>query len=445
MELALQPLEKPATELSLKLPSPKFYQFWNPHRPFKAFVGGRGGGKSETIAQCLVLEGCRRPIRVLCLRHHAITLQLSFKAALEEYIAKMGLNRYYRVLHNSIRGVNAASGTEFKFMGLDKNPLNIKSAQDIDYFVIEEAQQISRSAWTKVIPTARKDGVQIIVMMNPENEDDPVYEDFVVRKLYEDETIVIRVNYDDNIYFPETLEMLRQQDLKNRTKEYYEHVWLGEPNNVTDATVFHAYEPDTGRGIYQAGDLSEYVKEDSIPLYGLDWGLVSGLTVLTKSYILDNVPDIGLCLYVAEEASGFGVSNRTLVEFCSQVSGAVGEGNAIISDVQIDANDKELIDGGLRLIPAHKGMGSIDDGVRKIQQHDRVVINPSCENMFIDIKRYKHKIDRHTEKVLLGKYEDSYNDSIDALRYSLEGQHLQERLYSRMNGSKSAIELDGDW
>ncbi len=77
-----------------------------------------------------------------------------------------------------------------------------------------------------MIPTIRKEYSEIWVSFNPKNILDNTYQRFVVNP--PSNISLLKVNYSDNPYLPETLR-LEMEDCKQRDFELYRHIWEGEP------------------------------------------------------------------------------------------------------------------------------------------------------------------------------------------------------------------------
>ena len=189
---------------------------------YKVFFGGRGSSKSWTIAQYLVLKAYQQPTRVLCCREMQRSISDSVLQLLSDTIDRMGLNAHFEVQSQQILGKN---GSRFIFEGLKANITKIKSMEGIDIVWAEEAESITHTSWTTLIPTIRKDDSQIIVSFNPRDELDETYQRFVINP--PPDTISVEINYPDNPWFPDVLkkEMLQ---LKETNHDLYEHIWLGK-------------------------------------------------------------------------------------------------------------------------------------------------------------------------------------------------------------------------
>jgi len=199
---------------------------------YKVYYGGRGAGKSHSIAKALLVKGVKKPIRVLCAREYMTSIKDSVHKLLSDQIELIGLQSFYEVTQNSIRGKN---GAEFAFVGLKNNIANVKSFEGIDICWVEEAQTVSKTSWNVLIPTIRKEESEIWISFNPELEADETYQRFVVSP--PDNSIVQRINWSDNLWFPETLRM-EKDALKNRDPAAYNNVWEGLCRLTVDGAIF---------------------------------------------------------------------------------------------------------------------------------------------------------------------------------------------------------------
>lgn len=208
----------------MKVEIPQAFQgLFQPHR-YKAFFGGRGSAKSHSFATALLLLGGRNPLRILCGREVQNSIKDSVKQLLDDKIAALNLGGFYHSIQNEIRGAN---GTRFTFSGLGLMTTDqIKSMEGIDIAWIEEAQTISAASLEILIPTIRKPDSEIWFSWNPRHASDPVDARFRGPVVPEG-SIVRRVNYDDNPFFPDVLDRERKYD-QAHVPDRYAHIWLGD-------------------------------------------------------------------------------------------------------------------------------------------------------------------------------------------------------------------------
>ena len=79
----------------------------------------------------------------------------------------------------------------------------------------------------------------------------------------------------------------------------------------------------------------------------------------------------------------------------------------------------ELRRRGVRAVGAKKGPGSVERGLRWLQELVRILIDPArCPRAAREFSRYEYARDR--EGNYLAEYPDRDNHTIDAVRYALE-------------------------
>ena len=169
---------------------------------FKVAHGGRGSAKSWGFARALLILAAQKPLRVLCTREIQNSIADSVHKLLADQIAGMGLESLYTVQQTAIYGAN---GSEFIFAGLRTQDINkIKSFEGVDVVWIEEGQAVSKKSWDVLIPTIRTPGSKLWISFNPDLEEDPVWQRFVVNPPPPERCQVIELNYVDNPWFWQT-------------------------------------------------------------------------------------------------------------------------------------------------------------------------------------------------------------------------------------------------
>lgn len=225
---------------------------------YKIYWGGRGGAKSWAFAIALLTIGYSRPIRVLCARE----LQTSIKDSVHKLLSDV-INQYphfaahYEIQQTVIKGKN---GTEFSFKGLKHNASEIKSYEGVDYVWVEEAQAVSDNSWEVLIPTIRKEGSEIWICFNPKNPTDPTWRRFVEKQRAG--SIVKKVGWRDNPFFPSVLEMERQECLKNEP-DSYEHIWEGAFDTRFSGAVYAKWV----QAAFDEGRVFSSVYDAALPVY----------------------------------------------------------------------------------------------------------------------------------------------------------------------------------
>lgn len=204
---------------------------------FYCYYGGRGGGKTENIAQILVLLSLQRKIRILCLRESQTSIAESVKAVIEKWISKLSLEKHFIITTTSIRTLN---GSEFIFAGMrSHNAINIKSISDINITWLEEAESFSKKSWQLLVPSVtRTENAKIVLSFNPNRDDDIVFQTFISHTPPK-RSLVIKVNATENPFFKGTmLEQIMLDDKERLPPEEFAHIWEGELVRYSEGSIF---------------------------------------------------------------------------------------------------------------------------------------------------------------------------------------------------------------
>lgn len=211
---------------------PKAYKFLFEPKRYKGLYGGRGSGKSHSVARALLILGAKSKLRIVCAREIQKSIKDSVHKLLSDLIVEFKLRDFYQVLETEIRGAN---GTEFIFRGLKHNTRDLKSLEGADIVWIEEAENVSENSYEILIPTIRKEGSEIWATFNVKNVTDPTYRRFITEA--GDDTISVKVSWRDNPFFPDVLQK-EMEKLRVRDAETYMHIWEGEPDTRRSGAVY---------------------------------------------------------------------------------------------------------------------------------------------------------------------------------------------------------------
>lgn len=384
---------------------------WEPKRHI-ALWGGRGGGKSHSVALALVLQAAERPLRILCAREVQNSIRDSVKRLLDDQIDRAGLRAFYESTDGEIRGKN---GSLFIFAGLRGNAAGIRSKEGVDICWIEEAATVSQVSIDTLIPTIRKDGSRLIWVWNPDLETDPVDVMFKGDKTPPD-TAVVEVQYSDNPWFPEVLRVAMEHD-RARDIDKYNHVWLGQYRRNSEARVFKNWKVEE----FDSPTNVEYRQ-------GADFGFSIDPSCLVRCWI------DGTRIYIDYEAHGYGVEIQNLPKLFMSVPDAEKWWTTA------DSSRPETIaylrkHGFPNITSALKGARSVEEGVEFLKGYD-MIVHPRCVSLIQELTLYSYKIDSLTGQVL-PVLEDKDNHLIDALRYATEG--ARRALANKRGPSVSAM------
>jgi phage terminase large subunit len=377
-----------------------FAPFAEPHR-YKIAYGGRGGGRSWTIARLLLLRAATSPIRVLCAREYQSSIADSVHRLLSDQIALLNLDAAFEITNKEIR---SKCGASFIFKGLRHNASEIKSTEGVDVCWVEEAHNVSAESWDFLIPTIRKPGSEIWVSFNPIDEDSETYQRFVVRE--QPDAVRIHGTVFDNPFAPQLLIDQANSDRTN-DPDKFDWIWLGHPRRLTEASIF--------------GDrvrITEFATPETVKrfYYGMDFGFSNDPSVVLRAYIAGDV------LYIDHEASGVGIEITELPALIRHVPGA--DKWPIVADSSRPETISHLQREGINVKSSPKWAGSIEDGIAYIRGFREIVVHPRCRLLSTEAKWYSYKVDKSTGHVLPIVI-DAHNHAWDALRYALAGEIKQ--------------------
>lgn len=389
----------------MKIQTPeKLAKMWEPRGSydFRVLKGGRGSGKSFTVAQIAAVFGCYEKLRILCAREIQKSIKDSFHAELKNAISSIDfLAENYDCGVDYLRGKN---GTEFIFKGLYRNIDSVKSLSGIDICIVEEAEQIAEESWLALEPTIRKANSEIWCIYNPKRKNSPVDRRFVQH--VPERSLIITCNWSDNHFLSNVLLRQRKRALETLPPEVYAHVWEGAYLETTEAQIF--------RDCYKVKDFTVSDSWDG-PYIGLDFGYAEDPTACVKCYI-DADKDL---LYISSE---FCRKRVELDELYDEIAAFIPEcANHV---VRADSSRPDSISylkrhGMSHIESAIKGSGSIEEGITRLKAFNKIIIHPRCTDTVNEFLLYSYKIDRLSGDIKPAAV-DAHNHCIDALRYAIE-------------------------
>jgi len=374
-----------------------FAPFWSPAR-YKIAYGGRGSGKSTTFARALICSAADRPIRVLCARELQNSIQDSVHQLISDQIHSMDLDAYFTIKE---KGIYSRCGAEFLFKGVRGtrgDASQLKSLEGVDICWIEEGQTISKASLETLVPTIRKPGSEIWISYNPDQETDPVHQ---LAMNPPEGSIVRKVNYYDNPWFPAELELERKW-MQRTDPDAYAHIWEGECRQYTDAQVLR------GKWTVEPFEPGE---DWNGPYYGADWGYAKDPTTLVRCWIHD------ARLYIEHDAYQVGCE----IDSTPDLFDTVPESRE--HTIRADSARPETISymrrQGFRITGVKKGKGSVEDGVAHLRGYEQIVIHPRCTHTADECRLWSWKVDKLSGDIL-PRLADGHDHTIDAIRYALE-------------------------
>lgn len=291
------------TELNIDIPIAIYDVLFSKSR-YKILLGGRGSGKSWSIADYLIICALKGHERILCAREYQNSISESVHRLLSDRIAYFGLDDVFKITDAYI--AFKPTDTDFMFKGLARDINSIKSTEGITKVWVEEAVNVSERSWDILIPTVfRRDNSEIIISFNPDNELDATYRLFCTGQ--KESISIAHVNYNVNRHFPAVLRK-EMEECKRLDYDKYRHIWLGECTNF-QGKVYKEYLRDkealTLEPIFENDRVIGCIKEGERIIFqpywnyylGLDTGSHTGAVIKCIDekgieYIIDEVYDL---------------------------------------------------------------------------------------------------------------------------------------------------------
>ena len=376
---------------------------FQPHR-YKVAYGGRGSGKSWGFARALLLQASNKPLRILCAREIQRSIRQSVHQLLTDQIQALGLGPFYEVLESEIRGVN---GSLFSFTGLANNTVeSIKSFEGVQVVWCEEAQTISKKSWDILIPTIRKPNSEIWVSFNPNIDTDDTYTRFVVNP--PENAKVVKVNWQDNPWFPQVLEDERQHSLK--TNPDYANIWEGDCKAAVDGAIYS----NEIREAQEGGRITTVPYDPMMKVHVvMDLGWNDSMSVILCQR---GVSDLRVIGYIEDD-------HRTLDSYSAQLKNLSYNWGTMF--LPHDGQSKDFKHGisaedimrklgwDIRIVPKP----DIESGIKLARMNfHRIYFDKSAKRLVECLKNYRRSINSATNEPGAPLH-DEYSHGADAFRY----------------------------
>lgn len=398
-------------ELNVEFPPKLAAILFKPSR-FKFIRGGRGSGKSWSVARALILKAYAKEERILCTREIQDSIKQSVHQLLSDQIKELGLSEFFQILEKEIRGLN---GSRFYFSGLsDQTSTTIKSFEGCTLVWCEEAQTISKKSWTILTPTIRVEGSEIWATYNPELESDETHQMAVVKPA--PDTISIEMNYMDNPWFPMVLEKDRQHAEEVMRIDDYRHIWLGMCKPAVEGAIYFdamskAIEAGRIRDVPHDGALKTHV------VFDLGWNDAMTLILVQKVS-----SEIRIIHYIEGH-------QRVLADYSAELKALrlddqpMNWGNVYLPHDGFHkrhqtGKDDATIMRGLGWDVMEVPNTSVNSGIDRAREvFPRVYFNKQRTELLVEcLKRYRWNISAKTGEAMTPLH-DSFSHGADAFRY----------------------------
>jgi phage terminase large subunit len=271
---------------------------------------------------------------------------------------------------------------------------------------VEEAQTVSKKSWDILIPTIRKPNSEIWVSFNPNIDTDDTYTRFVVEP--PENAKVVKVNYTDNPWFPEVLEIERQHSEK--TNPDYANIWEGDCKAAVDGAIY----ANEIRDAQENGRITSVPYDPMLKVHVVfDLGFNDSMSIVLCQR---GVSDIRIIGYIED-------NHRTLDSFSSELRNLnynwgkmflPHDGKSKDYKYGLSAEDIMKKQGwDVRIVP----IASIESGIKLARMHfHKCYFDKSASRLLECLKNYKRSINSATNEPGAPLH-DEYSHGADAFRY----------------------------
>lgn len=205
----------------------------SPGMRYRTLYGGRASGKSHGAAEFIIAAMANSTCRVICCRQFLNKSGESIFQLLKMKILKFDLKDHFTV--NNLKITCNITGSEAMFYGLWRNIDEIKSLEDVDICLLEEAHNLSETQFLTLDGTFRKNGFTFITIFNPRLATDFPWKQFVVGDL--PNSVKEKISYFDNPYLDDGFVRDVIDHMKDKDEGMYTHHYMGEPLSDDDDSI----------------------------------------------------------------------------------------------------------------------------------------------------------------------------------------------------------------
>ena len=388
----------------------KFEPLFNPKEGIRYFIitGGRFSSKSYSVstAVCCLVNNYQH--RALYTRYTLSSAKDSIIPEFQEKIDLLGLTDYYTSQSDRIEGLGKR---KIVFKGIKTSSGNqsakLKSLKDFSIFVLDEAEEENdESSFDKINLSIRSSDVNnyIVLILNPTTKNHWIYKRFFESQGVNDgfngvvgNTCYIHTTYLDAIDFVPNDYLIEIENLKKRDLQKYNHIILGGWLDKADGVI------------YKNWSYGEFDNNLSFG-YGQDFGFFPDPDVLVKCAIDRK----NMILYLDECFCEQEQSTQHLAAKTKEIAGS----KLIIADGAGKRSIEDLKQAGCNIEKTHKYPGSVEDGIRMVQNF-KIVITERSTNIAKELNNYSQRN---------GIPIDANNHFCDAFRYYVMRHYQQPKI-----------------
>ena len=382
--------------------------------------GGRGSLKSSFIGVEIplgIMRDAQRGVmsNAVIMRRVKDTLRESVYEQIKWGIYKLGAQEDWSIPESKLKMTYIPTGQTILFKGAD-DPKKMKSTKVhigyVKYVWYEECDEFETyDKITNINQSLLRGGHEYCVFYSfnpPESQRNWCNRQVLVKR---DDTYVSHTTYLQAP--PEWLGeqfLIEAEHMKKVNPAKYDHDYMGE---VTG----------TGGEVFTNLSIREITDEEIQVFDRLKNGLDFGYAGDPLAYVKANYDKTRRRLFIFGEVYGTRLSNAKAVKLIKEI-------NPLNKLVTADSAEPRTINEfkllGLNIIGAKKGADSVDNGIKFLQDLDKIIIDPvRCPNAAREFNDYEIEMDRDGN--LRGDFPDRNNHTIDAVRYAIENEILMKK------------------
>lgn len=263
----------------------------------------------------------------------------------------------------------------------------------------------------------------IFIDYNPTNEF-WVHKNILTNPAERDKAILIKSNYLDNELLQPAIVQAIEAKKGDGNNNFWRVYGLGELG-IAEGLVFNNWEESDF-------DIHRFSKYRN----GIDWGFSNDPFAFVRCAIENDT------LYICEEIYQRGLLNKDSAEMVQRIV----RNEMVRCDSAEPKSVQEYLSLGVKAVPAKKGPGSIETGIKKIQSFRNVVIHKNCQNTLAEFKNYQWRKDKNG--VQMAEPVSGFDHVIDGIRYALEDEMRYQKPSLPLPTTKADLPRyrgDGSW
>ena len=370
-----------------------------------ANTGGRGSGKTQHSIRGVLTACLEKKKRACFFRETKDSVGNSLMADAMQIIESEFADRGFTATKSEIKNVN---GSFIFYKGLKEvNQASIENikgiASNTDFFLVDEAQAVSKAVWQVLIPTLRKAGSVLIVCYNRISDNLPVEEElFLDYKTMSapEGTYFVEVNYPElEPYGILSERFLNRANLEKANRPTnYAMIYLNKAPDESDRAVVKNFSADKNiKDIYYRPNkplhltfdfnvdpmscILAHKTEDKVFFFD-EFILENSTTQKTIDAIIEKYPNHQSDIIINGDASG---DNRSTQSECSNY--------VIIQNALKKHYPKNKIKFDLRPYnpPIKNRIAAFNELICDINNDRRILIDKKCKYLLYNIKELKYK------------------------------------------------------